>query len=403
MNNNEKDLDEILGESTTVNDAKANKSDTENNDTVKTDAKKKKSTLSLDLEEDSLLDDILKDEKKSEQKTKRTSKINLEYQPEEKKTNIQTDSSKLNVALKIVSMVSLIVIAVVAVTFLIVFLLGNSESNHILTFNGKKISVEEYKMCIDFVDKSQEDYKTQAYDLLIDYLLMNKAIDDNNITMTAEENEQILQYIQQYKDYVASLNLLAPNITDKRLTYLLRSDLLLPKLQALYSTDEIADMDDYLEQLDYYKREGMQDYAQTQMRVIITDTEQNANDARDELLAGADIVETDMKYSLYKDEEGYAMQKLSLSEIGLDADFVTHLLSLQTGNISNVLMLQEDTAYAVFIMDFIYIPNDEEIQEIFDEMYKSFKNNERFSEEYYKWYDAAKIVRNDSVFANFVR
>ncbi|MCL2096740.1 MAG: hypothetical protein FWH10_07540 [Oscillospiraceae bacterium] len=307
------------------------------------------------------------------------------------------------------------ILKVCAVAAAAVFIIGiglfafwqceNYSSGYIMTLDGEKISVEEFKFHLMMAQSYSP--KEEAVERLAEYLIYEKEAKARNITIPQDIRDEYNEHIDNFIGYGYPFEKL--EISRERLVeifaieYLFYElfDKVLEELNFTFSEEELA------EELAAYKA-SVHDYIDVEFKYILTETKESSEEARGELTAGTS--ETDeiiKKYSEGYDSETADVPLIRLSEISiLTTEQTEHLLSLEVSQISDIIEISDPGGdfYLVFIVDDIIIPTQEEIDEIeegFREYYIEGQKSAVFFDEYNIWKEETEIIIDEKALNNF--
>ena len=285
--------------------------------------------------------------------------------------------------------------------------LDNYNNGYIMTFDDKKISMEEFKFFLIF-SQSNYEVKQDTVNMMTQYMLLEKAVKERNIVLTPEEAEAVKEHIEYVKKDFAENNMKMPKISNDRLEFVFGTEYLVPKLMEAvaeennYAVDETA----LAAAFEDYKNNNKADYVDMDFKYLLTDSEETANEARDALIADPSLADDIIKkYFIDYPEEETEIPMMSLYEVVyqlgiLDSEGIEHLLSLQVGDISDTLYIME-MYYIIFITEEINIPDDEGLMEWFREYYQYDEKSLIFEQAYNSWKDQTPVKINEKAFENF--
>ena len=245
------------------------------------------------------------------------------------------------------------------------FQLSKTNGNYIMSFDNKKIDMEEYKLFILSSDPSSEDVKQSALDGLIDFLLFEKTLKNYNVVikdvLNDEQKEYLKSNIDEYKNYFTPD--IIPVISDERLDEIfcisIVSDIRYALLDIL--TDKIAEENKFSLDESAVATE-LAAYRSTDklLTYILTETRTQADEAYEALISGTVSNEDAIvQYSVNYEYAG--IEQLSLSEIGLPEAINSKVMALGEKEFSEIINLG---VYVVFIA-----PTLEETENWYKETY----------------------------------
>lgn len=297
----------------------------------------------------------------------------------------------------VVSACSVFVIAVCVFAFVFI----NQYSNKfIMTVDGKKISVEEYKLFY-YTSSDTEDAKNSSLESLQQFIAIENFAKAKNLTLTDEEKEEAAANAQSFKESFLSAGYEMPVITDERLTEIMGIDALYTKLYDLLISEYTVDDSDFEEQYEDYITNYKADYIEAEYKYIMSETEENAQKAKEMIEAGGDITEAAAQYSVDY-TEGEEVPILSISDISyyFAPEDTEHLLTLSEGQVSDIIPYG-GAYYMVFVTQSMHVPTTEEVRESFTQMYYENKKYYMFVDEIEAFQNEAEIKVNQKLLDTF--
>lgn len=264
------------------------------------------------------------------------------------------------------------------------------NNNTAVTFDGKKFSVEEYKLYLLF-QGDVEGAKETAVTALTESLIVEKAVKDKGFELTEEEKTQVTTDVKNLKDSVVNQGLVMPNISDERLFEIVSTNMYFSKMMDDISKKITIDEAVFATELETYKLNNKQQYADIQLKYILTKTKEEGEKARAEVAGGKAIDEVIKKYSFDFDPTN-GVKTVAFKDISLPAEDINEILSLNVAGLTKVITL--DGAFAVFSVVEKTIPTDAELKESFKAMYIQNKAYEQFQVDLAKWKEEAKFTVN---------
>ena len=169
------------------------------------------------------------------------------------------------------------------------------EKSYVMTFDGEKISVNDFKYLALYTSGSGEE-KAEARNLLVNNLILNKVAKQDGLELTAEEMAERLTAAADLKKS-ASIDL--GFISTQRMAELDMEGLGLVsgRLRDKYTADYTMDEAEFQAALAEYKTNSRADYTDIQMLYLITDNEDTINEAQQALEDGMDFEEAIRQYS----------------------------------------------------------------------------------------------------------
>jgi len=281
--------------------------------------------------------------------------------------------------------------------------LGQLSGSHIMTFEGKKISIEEFKLYL-LMSTNSYTPKEDAISGLTEFLVLEKAAKDMDIELTDEDKNEV----KEYRDYIIDvygIPLGKLNLGEERLIEILALDNIYYKLwdkvseELNFTVDEAA----FASELEMYRADS-HGYIDIDMKYVLTYELGDAETARSALLSGMAADDAIREYSDAYDDETGDIDIIPFSQIGVfDSEQAEHILSLGVSDISDVIDINGEF-YLVFIIQSISIPTSEEIVEIeadFRLNYIDYQKYQLFMIEFESWKNEAKFTINDKAFDEF--
>jgi len=283
--------------------------------------------------------------------------------------------------------------------------IGQLANGYIMTFEGKKIDIEEFKLYLLMSTQSVTP-KEDALEGLKEFLILEKAAKDREIVLTDDEKAEVREYIDYIiNSYGVPLDRL--KLSEARLIEIIALDNIYYKLWDVISEELNFTVDEgaYASELEFY-RASSHDYVDATMKYVLTETSETAGAAREALVSGMPADDVIAAYSEAYDPEAGDIDVISLSQIGvLDDAQAAHLLSLGAADISDVMEIDgEPPFYLVFIIQEITIPTAEEVAQIesdFRDNYIDYQKYQLFMNEVDVWKAEANIEINDRALENF--
>ena len=339
------------------------------------------SEISLDPELEKVLEAFSDDgsaEKKPEEITK------LEISPEEKAKKFKFFK---NIA--IICVAAVLVIGGGIFAFLQI---NKYNSSYIMTFENKKISVEEFKLFLLF-NQNSENPKESAVAGLKEFLILAKAAEDKKIELSEEDLNNAKSQADNIKQSLNYYGIPVPDISDERLAEIMSIDGFYYKLfdkvaeEANFTVDETA----FAAEFESYRQ------SDKLLKYVIVESEEQMASVKDIITSGSmPVDEIIMQYSVdYSPEDGISKFKLSqLYQMGFTEEELGDIMSMKESDISNTIDL--GGAFVVFI-----VAPMKEAEDDYRAEYAHYKKQLLFETEYSFWEKEYKIKINDKVFDKF--
>jgi len=292
-----------------------------------------------------------------------------------------------------VLIISVIAAAAIIAIVVAALLLNQTLYGSIMTYNGRKISAEEFKL----VYAAQGGSKQDALDTLTEYLTIEKAAADRGISLSEEDMANGRGQIQGFKENLTGAGISVPKLSDERLAEYLSMNALYYELIGTYEPGFTVDEDDYQAAYAEYLVNYKYDYVNMQVKYVITETYEESVAAILQVEAGMDVDDMIMHYSLAYDEET-GIEILNVAELQLEEDFLRRLYELGVSDISEII--EVEGAYVFFIIESIDYPDSGDLESLFRDSYIFGKCSEIFNEDLQAWKDEAVIDVNYRAFNN---
>ncbi|MCL2773210.1 MAG: hypothetical protein FWD71_07645 [Oscillospiraceae bacterium] len=390
------DVNEILQKSETLRGSDSDDGDNSNDNDNDEDSQEK--TESEESSEDEVMSQFTDDGgEKSEENPE-----DLEISEEDKK---KKKKSKFIMKISIISAACVVIIAAAIIaTFVYPDFYDNYfNNNYVLKFEGRNISVDDYQIFLLY-NQQASDPKSSATDMLEQYLVLEKAAKDRNITLTSDEETQAKS---DASDLQSQINSYFPNVKNISLDFLQE----ISSIQYLYTKllDQVATENgytfndaDFQTALTDYIANGKQDYLQMDFKYIVTNSADTTAEAKKAIEDGTMAVDDAIKQyciSPYYDAAS-GIQTIALADITfLSADDLNSLMNLEAGQVSNVISLSS-TEYLIFIADSVYRPTQDEISTSYKPTYENGKKSDIFQTQFTQWQAADKVKLNQKVIDN---
>ena len=285
-----------------------------------------------------------------------------------------------------------------------------------------RISTNDFKLLILYNEDSWHPME-DAMDFLVNILTIEQAASVRNLSLTADELQHVREVAQQDKDFI---NAQIPQLNRVSIEFIERVhsfSYLAHRIIEVILDDVgfVLDEEEFSRELADYMVFMQLDYIEARLRYVITTSAELANEAKSVLEEGEMTFEEILMEFFYDSQiaeiedietmdellEAYGFETLDefieqfhateLWELGnlpahvLGIEDINHLVSLEVGEVSNVLRFEEGM-YVVFILDHIEMPPDDmiemihaEIEEMFTQMYLDDHRWEAFQSEFQRW------------------
>lgn len=259
-----------------------------------------------------------------------------------------------------------------------------------VTFEGKKYSVEDYKLYLLFQGEAKEAEKN-ALAALTDSLIIKKTALEQGIKLTEAENKQVLEDTKNLKEIVVSNGQVMPNITEERLVEIVSSNMYFSKILDAQSKAYKVDEADFTKEFDNYLVNSKQDYMDVKLKYIVTKTKEEAAAARSKAQSGTPIDEVIKKYS-FDFDPAKGVQVISMKNIQLSPENLAAVLKLKVAGLTDVISL--DGAFVVFYVNEMNVPTNQQVKDNFRKAYTQKNAYELLQADLIKWRVASNVKVN---------
>lgn len=264
------------------------------------------------------------------------------------------------------------------------------SKSYAVTFDGKKYSVEDYKLYLLFQGESKEAQKN-ALAALTDSLIIKKNAVDQGIKLTDAENKQVLEDTKNLKEIVATNGQVMPNVTEERLVEIVSSNMYFSKILDAQSKAYKVDEADFTKEFENYLVNAKQDYMDVNLKYIVTKTKEEATAARSKAQSGTPIDEVIKKYS-FDFDPAKGVQVIPMKSIQLSPEDLAAVLKLKVSGLTNVIAL--DGAFVVFYVNEMNIPTNQQVKDNFRKAYTQKNAYEVLQADLIKWRGATEVKVN---------
>jgi hypothetical protein len=264
------------------------------------------------------------------------------------------------------------------------------SKSYAVTFEGKKYSVEDYKLYLLFQGEA-EDAQKNALAALTDSLIIKKNAVDQGIKLTDAENKQVLEDTKNLKEIVASNGQVMPNVTEERLVEIVSSNMYFSKILDAQSKAYKVDEADFTKEFDNYLVNSKQDYMDVKLKYIVTKTKEEATAARSKAQSGTPIDEVIKKYS-FDFDPAKGVQVIPMKSIQLSPEDLEAVLKLKVSGLTDVIALEG--AFVVFYVNEMNIPTEQQVKDNFRKAYTQKNAYEILQADLIKWRGATEVKVN---------
>ena len=301
---------------------------------------------------------------------------------------IETPKKKRNKTPIIIAIICVIVLGAGAIGGFFAYKSWDAKSPYCMTYEGKRISLGTYEFYLLLHDG--ENVSADAIAQMQENLVITKKAKDKGLNLTQEELDELSVGLMDMKAAIESYDLTVPEIPDDEFIEILAVNNYAIKQIEQYG-EQNYDEAEYQTEFADYKQNNQQDYMDINMKYILTDSLESAEEARTAILEGQrPLEEIMMEYSMVYEEAG--AESISLAQSGLGPDEINEILTLEVNQPTSVIDM--GGSYVVFIIETKSIPTDAEVEEKFKENYLYNKGIEAFKADLEIWKTEAKFVLN---------
>lgn len=282
---------------------------------------------------------------------------------------------------------------IVGVIFLVYFLMDAGKKEFGFTFNGQNVSTEELKL---FTILGGSD-ATTGLDNAGFYYSMEYGLNLYDIKPTDDDKVIIEDEVKAVKDFVANNGFEFPKVSDKRLMELFAVSALGDKLYDAVCSELVVTEDETQTAFADYLLNNRADYYDIQLKYIFTETEDEANNARNEIINGENIDDVIAKYSLSY-TEGEDAQTVGLADIGFEQSISNQILELTVGDVSEAI--EYNGAYLLLYIVSYNIPEQSEVETTFRANYEDQMKYYYFMDRIDLWLTAGNLTPNQDAIDN---
>ena len=262
---------------------------------------------------------------------------------------------------------------------------------YVMTFEGRRIPTDDLRFfaSVSPLFGGGANPRDHALEQLTQFLLIERAAQQHNITLTEEDRAQAAENLELFQ----MIGLELPIMSNERMVTLAGSEFVSNRLMDIYTADFVVDEDDFDDAFANYLMFNRGRHVEMDLRYHLSGSSQAAR------LAWDDLYE--------QGPEGYneiilrdvgEIRTTTLAELrnNPEVDFmaINAISNLGLYELSQPVQIGPDQ-YAVFIVDSIDALTDDEIREIFREQYEWQQRAMIFSEIIEEWREAADIRVNE--------
>jgi parvulin-like peptidyl-prolyl isomerase len=296
-----------------------------------------------------------------------------------------------------------IILCVIVAGLIGLFFLNRYNETYIMTFEGKKVSVDDLNICTMFTSEDSDvSQKDQAVDHVLTSQLVTKYAALNNVALTDEELQSSIDNAENYKQYYQMIGYDTASFDSRRMGEIIATmSTLYQKLLDIYTDSYTVDETDFRKEFNDYLQNSKADYYDIQIKYIITAEEEAIQDAYSEIEAGEDFDEVYIRYSVNAraaEDSGEPVEPevSRLGQMGLPAEANEKILAMKPGEYSEPITLEG--YYGIFYIISYDIPPEPEVEESFRERYTFTKKDEMFTDILNGWKEAADYKINQKAY-----
>ena len=307
---------------------------------------------------------------------------NSETEEELKITSEKLDKIR---KIKIVSFVSALTVFVLAAGAVAFYMVNNYFFNHVLSYEAQRVGADDFTLLMLMSGGSFADPAAGALHTVLETFTFEQLAEDYGAELSAEERQQTADMALDMKNNFTEEYPDIKNVTLEFIERLYSSYYLAYGVIDIIAGTLDLNAAEYAEAFDDYKENSKAEYIDAGFEYIVTETLQQAREAEAALENGELTFEevlieyhfTDYFAASYGFESldefleayDYTLDDLAadgtgivnLDQLELSPENIEKLIALEIGE-SEIIELAEDT-YVLLILDYIYIPDDEELKE----------------------------------------
>gem|GEM_PF-3030208 len=337
-------------------------------------------------------------------------------------------------SIKRVSLVGALTVLVLAVGIVAFFMIYNNMTDYVLTYqrevSGKtqtqRVSSHDFKFLL--MQEQSFNPVAGAMDYLITIITIEKAADERNIILSAEELEQIKASVDNIKEIIdeeyPELQRVSPEFLEKVYSI---NYLYLKLMESIHERLESVPFDEaaYALQLEDFINFSQTEYVDAVYIYMILNSEEKANEVKAAIEGGgmtvaealiefyygtedfalrngfgslAELLEAYEFASIDDFIDAYGYDMIALSNLSsFEHDDIRHLVTLNVNQVSNAIELDAES-FVLFITESINIPARDEIDSLFRDIYFETQASDIFNDEYDRLYSeiesSVKINQN---------
>lgn len=342
---------------------------------------------------------------------------------EELKQKLEEEKVRKIKKIRKISLVGSLAVFAVAIILVIAVIINSHTLRYVLTYSSEidgrtqnqRVSINDFQALMDLLSNPMSfDPVDDALNFLLESLTIARAANSRNLRLSEDERLNAREWAESYRDFAA------PNASLEflEMIYASNSYLFMQLFDGIL--DEVGfvlDEEEYALELANFINNSKSEYIDAEFKFIIAPSEEVANEVKAAIVSGEMTIDEALIAFVYTEafaiENGFESlaEILELYELETIEEFVAnfgvnymdlqdmawmfefeqgdveHLLSLEIDQMSNVIRYDgyDDDLYLLFILESIYIPSDEEIEEMFRERYMDFQKMQIFHTEFEIW------------------
>jgi hypothetical protein len=274
------------------------------------------------------------------------------------------------------------------------FALDNFSKSYVMTFEGTRINNNDFLFnVLNAAMRGSEDPKADGLDQLLDVLVLEHRAKAEGIVLTEDEKEEMLAWAANLRSNYRENNVDLSFLSDQRLAEIISSDIYHERLMDIHTEGLVIDEVAFNRAFADYKENNRLDYVDAVYKYAFNPSQEDLEAARERLTAGEiTFDELAAELCVMFNHEGEEAASAMLWQFGLADTDNEHALSLQPGEASRVMLIDE--YYIILQMETITIPEEEELSANFRQRFTEERKAEAFSELMLEWKREANFTVN---------
>jgi hypothetical protein len=258
--------------------------------------------------------------------------------------------------------------------------LNTFRDSYVMTFEGKRISNNDFLFnVINAAMRGSEDPKAEGLNQLMEVLVLESRARAEGIFLTDEEKEEMLDWAGSIKSNYLQNGVDLSFLTDERLAEIVSSDIYHERLLEIHTAGLVINEPDFNRAFADYKENNKIDFYDATFKYAFNESMEDLESAREEWLEGTiTFDELAAAHCVMFDHESEEAATAMLWQFGLSEEDNDRVLTLQPGEISQVMLIDE--YYIILHMETLSIPPDEELKADFREQFTAQRKREAFQD-----------------------